>query len=117
MSRRLWGCGAFLAGLAILSAPAASETAEEFFRGKQIQLVIGYNPGGPYDIYSRLAATLLPKYIPGNPRIVPQNMAHQADGQRRPQPRVGPDLRDSDECWRHADLEDRKTTGSIVLAV
>jgi tripartite-type tricarboxylate transporter receptor subunit TctC len=74
MSRRLWGCGAFLAGLAILSAPAASETAEEFFRGKQIQLVIGYNPGGPYDIYSRLAATLLPKYIPGNPRIVPQNM-------------------------------------------
>jgi tripartite-type tricarboxylate transporter receptor subunit TctC len=74
MSRRLLGCGAFLAGLAILSAPAASETAEEFFRGKQIQLVIGYNPGGPYDIYSRLAATLLPKYIPGNPRIVPQNM-------------------------------------------
>src|SRR5215510_1634269 len=60
--------------VAILASPVRSETAEEFFRGKQIQIIIGYNPGGPYDVYSRLAATLLPKYIPGNPRIVPQNM-------------------------------------------
>jgi tripartite-type tricarboxylate transporter receptor subunit TctC len=56
------------------AAPAQAETAEEFFRGKQINLVIGYNPGGSYDIYARLAANLLPKYIPGNPSIVPQNM-------------------------------------------
>jgi tripartite-type tricarboxylate transporter receptor subunit TctC len=57
-----------------LAAPARSEPAEEFFKGKQIALIIGYNPGGTYDIYSRLAATLLSKYIPGHPRIVPQNM-------------------------------------------
>jgi tripartite-type tricarboxylate transporter receptor subunit TctC len=57
-----------------LAGPAQSETAEEFFKGKQISLIIGYNPGGPYDVYSRLAATLLPKYIPGNPRIIAQNM-------------------------------------------
>jgi tripartite-type tricarboxylate transporter receptor subunit TctC len=57
-----------------LAAPARSEPAEEFFKGKQIALIIGYNPGGTYDIYARLAATLLPKYIPGQPRIVPQNM-------------------------------------------
>jgi tripartite-type tricarboxylate transporter receptor subunit TctC len=63
-----------LAILACYSAPAVAETAEEFFKGKQIQLIIGYNPGGPYDVYSRIAATLLQKYIPGNPRIVPQNM-------------------------------------------
>jgi tripartite-type tricarboxylate transporter receptor subunit TctC len=56
------------------AAPAQAETAEEFFRGKQINLVIGYNPGGSYDVYARLAANLLPKYIPGHPRIVPQNM-------------------------------------------
>jgi tripartite-type tricarboxylate transporter receptor subunit TctC len=62
-------------GVAIsLATPARSESAEEFFKGKQIALIIGYNPGGTYDIYSRLAATLLPKYIPGHPRIVPQNM-------------------------------------------
>jgi tripartite-type tricarboxylate transporter receptor subunit TctC len=57
-----------------LAMPAHGESAEEFFKDKQINLVIGYNPGGSYDIYARLAATLLPKYIPGNPKIVPQNM-------------------------------------------
>ena len=62
-----------LAGIS-LAAPAQAETAEEFFKGKQINLIIGYNPGGTYDIYARLAANLLPKYIPGHPKIIPQNM-------------------------------------------
>jgi tripartite-type tricarboxylate transporter receptor subunit TctC len=57
-----------------VAVPARAETAEEFFRGKQINLVIGYNPGGPYDVYGRLAAAALPKYIPGNPKIIVQNM-------------------------------------------
>jgi tripartite-type tricarboxylate transporter receptor subunit TctC len=76
MTGRMTTCGACLTAIAAIAfaAPVKSETAEEFFRGKQINLTIGYNPGGPYDVYSRLAATLLPKYIPGNPRIVPQNM-------------------------------------------
>jgi tripartite-type tricarboxylate transporter receptor subunit TctC len=76
MILRLSTCGALLAATAVISltVPGRSETAEEFFRGKTINLTIGYNPGGPYDIYARLAATLLPKYIPGSPRIVPQNM-------------------------------------------
>jgi tripartite-type tricarboxylate transporter receptor subunit TctC len=76
MPRHLPTCAAFLATIATLAlaAPAKSETAEDFFKGKTINVIIGYNPGGPYDVYSRLAATLLPKYIPGNPRIVPQNL-------------------------------------------
>jgi tripartite-type tricarboxylate transporter receptor subunit TctC len=61
-------------GTVSFAAPAYCETAEEFFKGKQISLVIGYNPGGPYDVYARLAATLLPHYIPGNPVIIPRNM-------------------------------------------
>src|SRR5262245_37583425 len=62
--------------LAVAAVPsvARAETAEEFFKGKQISLVIGYNPGGTYDLYSRLAATVLPRYIPGNPTIIPKNM-------------------------------------------
>jgi tripartite-type tricarboxylate transporter receptor subunit TctC len=65
-----------LAALAalLMSVSAHGESAEDFFRNKQISLVIGYNPGGTYDLYSRLAATLLPRYIPGNPTIVPKNM-------------------------------------------
>jgi tripartite-type tricarboxylate transporter receptor subunit TctC len=63
-----------LTAVVSLAAPARGESAEEFFKGKQITLIIGYNPGGSYDIYSRLAASLMPKYIPGRPHIVPQNM-------------------------------------------
>jgi tripartite-type tricarboxylate transporter receptor subunit TctC len=51
-----------------------SETAADFYKDKQIALIIGYNPGGTYDLYSRIAATILPRYIPGNPTIVPKNM-------------------------------------------
>jgi len=62
-------------GVAVsLATPARSESAEEFFKGKQIALIIGYNPGGSYDVYSRLAAQLLPKYIPGNPIIAVKHM-------------------------------------------
>lgn len=65
-------CGALIAALAPMAARC--ESAEEFFKGKQISLIIGYNPGGTYDLYSRFAANLLPRYIPGNPTIVPKNM-------------------------------------------
>jgi tripartite-type tricarboxylate transporter receptor subunit TctC len=53
---------------------ARGESAEDFFKGKSMTLVVGYNPGGSYDIYSRLAAQLLPKYLPGNPAIAVKHM-------------------------------------------
>ena len=72
MLRRSTMLGLLLA--ASLAVPAGAETAEEFFKGKLISLIVGYNPGGPYDVYARLAATALPKCIPGGPKIVVQNM-------------------------------------------
>ena len=39
-----------------------------------MSLIVGYNPGGSYDVYSRLAAQLLPKYLPGNPIIAVKHM-------------------------------------------
>jgi tripartite-type tricarboxylate transporter receptor subunit TctC len=57
-----------------LAPNAHSETAEDFFKGKTISLIVGYNPGGSYDVYSRLAATTLPKYIPGHPTIAVKHM-------------------------------------------
>src|SRR5262245_44854710 len=65
---------AFLATFIAVPAAGQCETAEDFFKGKQMSLVIGYNPGGTYDLYSRLAASILPRYIPGNPTIIPKNM-------------------------------------------
>jgi tripartite-type tricarboxylate transporter receptor subunit TctC len=55
--------------------PAASQQAiEDFYRGKQMEMVIGYSPGGTYDLYARLVARFLGNYIPGKPTIVPRNM-------------------------------------------
>ncbi len=55
--------------------PARSQQpVEEFYRGKQLDMVIGYSPGGTYDLYARLVARFLGNYIPGKPIIVPRNM-------------------------------------------
>jgi tripartite-type tricarboxylate transporter receptor subunit TctC len=53
---------------------ARAESAEDFFKGKSMSLIVGYNPGGSYDVYSRLAASVLPKYLPGNPTIAVKHM-------------------------------------------
>jgi tripartite-type tricarboxylate transporter receptor subunit TctC len=64
---------AFLTWLA--SGPAmAQQSVEDFYRGKKIDLIIGYSPGGTYDLYARLVARHLGNYIPGKPLIVPRNM-------------------------------------------
>jgi len=55
-------------------APARAQSVEDFYRGKQIDLVIGYSSGGTYDLYARLVARHLGRFIPGKPRIVPRNM-------------------------------------------
>jgi tripartite-type tricarboxylate transporter receptor subunit TctC len=45
-----------------------------FFQGKTIRIVVGFTPGGFYDRWARLLARHMPKYIPGNPEIIVQNM-------------------------------------------
>jgi tripartite-type tricarboxylate transporter receptor subunit TctC len=60
---------------ALLVTPCASaQTAAEFYRGKTIELDIGTSAGGGYDVHSRLLARHMPKYLPGNPTIVPKNV-------------------------------------------
>ena len=72
MKRTLWALiGAVLAASV---APAGAEPIADFYRGKSLRMLIGYGPGGGYDLYARLVAEFLPKHIPGNPTIVPQNM-------------------------------------------
>jgi len=60
---------------ALLSAvPTQAEPAADFYRGKTLRLLIGYGPGGGYDIYGRLVAEFLPRHLPGYPTIIAQNM-------------------------------------------
>ena len=72
---RLFRHAAAIAVVAL--APISSAMAQgpgEFHRGKNLNLIIGFDVGGGYDIYARLAARHLGDYIPGKPTIVPQNM-------------------------------------------
>ncbi len=47
---------------------------ESFYKGKTITIVVGVSPGGAYDVWARLIASHMNKYIPGNPQIIVQNM-------------------------------------------
>ena len=62
------------AAFATATSMACADTIEDFYRGRQIQLIIGVGEGGGYDLSARLAAMHLSKFIPGNPTIVPRNM-------------------------------------------
>jgi tripartite-type tricarboxylate transporter receptor subunit TctC len=64
---------ALMLSLAIVSGASADPVAD-FYRGKTIRMLIGYGPGGGYDLYGRLVAEFLPKYLPGHPTILPENM-------------------------------------------
>jgi len=45
-----------------------------YYQGKTITIIVGFSPGGGYDRLSRVLARHLPKYIPGRPTIIVQNM-------------------------------------------
>jgi len=65
---------AFATLLAGTSLASAADDVASFYKGKTIDLIIGYSPGGGYDLYARLVARFLGPHIPGNPTIVPRNM-------------------------------------------
>jgi tripartite-type tricarboxylate transporter receptor subunit TctC len=68
-------CSALALAAVLVAAPALrAEPVADFYRGKTIKVIIGYGPGGGYDLYGRLAAEFLGRHIPGNPTIVPENM-------------------------------------------
>jgi tripartite-type tricarboxylate transporter receptor subunit TctC len=57
-----------------LGVAAALQAQETFYKGKTIRLIVGSTPGGFYDRWARLFARYMPKYIPGSPEIIVQNM-------------------------------------------
>src|SRR5262250_473505 len=52
----------------------AQSTVEAFYKGRQINLIVGYGPGGGYDLTARLLARHISRFIPGQPSVVVQNM-------------------------------------------
>jgi hypothetical protein len=57
-----------------LPVPAAAQTADDFYRGKTITIIVPIGPGGAYDAYARILARHLGRHIPGTPAIIARNM-------------------------------------------
>jgi tripartite-type tricarboxylate transporter receptor subunit TctC len=63
-----------LLALTLWSGGAAAQSVQDFYKGKTIQLAIGFGPGASYDTYARILADFLGRHIPGQPRILPVTM-------------------------------------------
>ena len=64
---------ALVAGCAAATL-ARAETVEDFYKGKELTIQIGYGSGGGYDTTARLFAQHFGKHVPGHPSIIVQNM-------------------------------------------
>src|SRR6266550_6227892 len=73
-----WVATATLVTTAILvtgpASPAHAQTVADFYKDRPVTLITGYSPGGGFDLYTRVVANHLGRHIPGNPRIIVQNM-------------------------------------------
>ena len=66
-----------IAALTVLAFPMAAAQADpvaDFYRGKTVNILVGYEAGGGYDLYARVAAQFLGRHIPGEPKVIVQNM-------------------------------------------
>ena len=77
--RRFFCSALFLAALTLTSTIVPQHTfaqpaAAPFYAGKTINIIVGFGPGGGYDLYARLLSRYLGKHIPGTPSIIVQNM-------------------------------------------
>jgi tripartite-type tricarboxylate transporter receptor subunit TctC len=60
--------------LSLAAFAAQADPVEEFYRGRQLSLYIGFDAGGGYDLTARALAQHMGRHLPGNPTIVPRNM-------------------------------------------
>src|SRR5262245_57622422 len=56
------------------ASTARADDVADFYRGKTITCYIGYGVGGAYDFYGRQISRWMSRHIPGNPKVVPENM-------------------------------------------
>ena len=60
--------------LALTATASIADPVDDFYKGKQIRFVIRAAPGGNYDLYMRLLARYMVRYLPGSPEAIPVNM-------------------------------------------
>jgi tripartite-type tricarboxylate transporter receptor subunit TctC len=55
-------------------AGAVANAAPPYYEGKTVRIVVGFSAGGGFDITARVIAQYMPKYIPGHPTMIVENM-------------------------------------------
>jgi tripartite-type tricarboxylate transporter receptor subunit TctC len=60
--------------MALPATAAQADGVAEFYKGRQISVIVGSGAGGGYDAYARVLARHMGRYVPGNPSMVVQNM-------------------------------------------
>ena len=74
--RSVLGC---VLGITTFAVAAAGQPANEYYRGKEVSILVGYAAGGGYDTFARAVAQVVGRYLPGSPTVIVQNMPG-ADG-------------------------------------
>jgi tripartite-type tricarboxylate transporter receptor subunit TctC len=69
-----------IAGACLLLIGASGASATDFYAGKTIEMIVGSDVGGGYDIYTRAIARHIGRHIPGNPTMVVKNMPGAGSG-------------------------------------
>lgn len=72
MNRKLLSAAMITAAMSMVILDVGH--AQQPYQGSRIRMIVSYNPGGGYDLYSRVIARHLPRHIPGNPSVIVQNM-------------------------------------------
>jgi len=72
-------CNALIVVAALLWSGTAV-SAQDFYQGKTINIVVGFSPGGNYDLTARVLARHIGNHIPGKPTVIVQNMTGAGGG-------------------------------------
>jgi tripartite-type tricarboxylate transporter receptor subunit TctC len=65
---------ALVALLVAMPAADAQEAPQDFYRNKTLKIIVGFPPGGGFDLYARMLADYLPRYLPGEPKMIVESM-------------------------------------------
>ena len=66
--------GLFALGAGLWAQDAKADSAADFYKGKTVNILVGFGSGGSYGVYARLLADAFARHIPGNPKVIPQFM-------------------------------------------
>ncbi len=75
MKTKFCVCLLVVANALLTLSSAAADPVTEFYSGRTVTIVIGSEPGGTYDLYGRTIARHLGRHIPGEPKVIVQNLS------------------------------------------